>query len=378
MMIDLFYRFMIFIIALGIAMDFNALYLFFSICYVCIVKKEKEICFELSVWIYLVLVLIYIFGFLLNTSYLTLDDPVLSICKYALQLLIVFFMFTLRPDGDLIIFSKAFSISLIFKCFIIISFSYYLSETTNDYYGYGRLFNPIQGIDVVSPKVALALCVALSLYTLILNDRFLINILLVSISFFMFNFIQSRTSIVISSFLLVYLIFKSYRTISFNRKITFLMFLSIIILLLMLYYGYIQSDQLNDSVSDNRLMESGLQSKRYLHWADGVQKLIYNPFGGFSIDERIEYIHHFHNLFIDSARIYGWVAFLLVLYLIVSGFYFIMKKKRLFSDFINYVISYFVVVLIMMQDVIIEGNFQVFISWVLIVLLATKIKTRNT
>ncbi|TOP72780.1 hypothetical protein CGH09_24135, partial [Vibrio parahaemolyticus] len=107
--------------------------------------------------------------------------------------------------------------------------------------------------------------------------------------------------------------------------------------------------------SDNRLVSSGLESKRFLHWKDGLNKIIDHPFGGFKVDPNIEHVNYFHNIIIDSARIYGWFAIFLIVSIFTTQVYIIYKYNR--KNITRLVFVFVFLTLIMMQDVVIEGNF---------------------
>lgn len=100
-------------------------------------------------------------------------------------------------------------------------------------------------------------------------------------------------------------------------------------------------------------MERGLGSLRFNHWIDGFSKIPFFPSGGFTVNGAIEDTKWFHNLWIDVARVSGWIP----LSILLAINYYILKKT-IFSNnpYRLYILTAQLVCLAQMfQEVIIEG-----------------------
>ena len=104
---------------------------------------------------------------------------------------------------------------------------------------------------------------------------------------------------------------------------------------------------------------------RGLLFKDGMLKIFISPIGGFTVNNDLIRTKWFHNLWIDVARLGGWFA-LVDLLLLNLSFMMPVVNKRINHPLGKYFYILSIATLaIMFQDVIIEGNFRVFLMYVL-------------
>lgn len=341
-------KILLMLVAVAIALDMYQIYL---ICFALLILiNDMNNKFNYESILVLLLAIVFVISFAFKTDALFLSNPLLSITKYIVILSMMFYFAFFISVEERRFFFAAFCLSMVINGLIIIYYSYFLSLTTSSYFGYGRLFNPIHNVDTISPKIALSILAPLMAYCLLVRPNRAMLILILTLSLYAFVFVQSRISIVMSVILLTTLLYYEYIKFKISTKILLAFSFLIIVSGFMLDYSYTSFD-----FSDNRLVSSGLESKRFLHWKDGLNKIIDHPFGGFKVDPSIEHVNYFHNIIIDSARIYGWFAIILIVSIFTTQIYIIYKYNK--HNIIRLVFVFVVLTLIMMQDVVIEGNF---------------------
>lgn len=143
---------------------------------------------------------------------------------------------------------------------------------------------------------------------------------------------------------------------SLKRTIITLVFLFVSIFLALSFFGHIVEPIFNK-------FEAGLSTLRFEHWEYGLNVAPDYPFGGFEVNQAIEEIGSFHNIFLDSARMGGFGSVMLILILLMPTALLLKRKIVGNFDFV-YAIS-LVCVLIMMQDVVIEGSYKILIIYLM-------------
>ncbi|CAH6889196.1 conserved membrane hypothetical protein [Vibrio chagasii] len=335
------------LISIAIALDMYQVYL---VCFSLLVLMngvDGKIKYE-SLFI-LLLTVVFIMSFSFKADDLFLPNPLLSIAKYIVIINMMFYFSFSMSLEERKFFFVALCLSMIANGLIIIYYSYFLSLTTSSYFGYGRLFNPIHNVETISPKIALSVLAPLIAYCLLTQPSRASIMVILSLSIYAFVFVQSRISIVISLLILFSMFAHEFYNVKPSKKIIFV-FCFFIISGLIINYSYLSFD-----FSENRLISSGLESRRFLHWKDGLNKMFDYPFGGFKVDPSIEHVNYFHNIVIDSARVYGWFAILLIVIIFTSQIYVIYKYNV--KNILRFLFVFIFLTLIMMQDVVIEGNF---------------------
>lgn len=219
------------------------------------------------------------------------------------------------------------------------------------YYGYGRLFNPIIDKEVNSPAAALKIaCLAsLCIWYILQQTVFLKKLLLllfVATLTLLATWLASRAYFVITFLSLVLALILNFKTKNIVRVILFgtVGFL----LFLMLF----QNIDVSIFSRLNRL-DGSLESARFLLWKDGFAKLLTHPVGGFSVDQTIDPVRWFHNVFLDSGRLAGWLPVFSLLIFTLYSFYLFLSKRNEHSLFAGFIFA--IVFLLMQQDVVVEA-----------------------
>lgn len=307
-----------------------------------------------------ILVVIFIIQFLFSYEELFLPEPFITLIRYILMCSILFLLIARLDYYHNKFFLNSLSFFMILNGLVIFGFSFYLKEITEINYGYGRLFNPVHGVETISPKISISTLSGLVIYCFCdFSKNGIKKIIICFLCLSGFWFVQSRIAIILTILLLLiygYLQAKLY-IVSFKRLIIFglCIFITMISISIYTYQNHVES--FNDA-PQSRLAEDGLKSKRFEHWEDGFEKTIMNPLGGFKVDPKIEMVNYFHNILIDSARINGFISLIPCLLIIFYCYYLICR----YSDDYLYlnIISLSMVVIVLMQDVIVEGNFVIF------------------
>lgn len=339
-------NFLLILTALYMSIDIY-LYIITLFIFLFVTPIKKQIKIHLKNILLFIIVISFLLLFLLNSSQMTLPNPLLTIMRYCLLVFFIFYLSNFYEIDKLIYFFFWLCIFTLLSAFIISGYSIYLNISSFRTLGYGHVYNPLHDVYVPSPKIALQIALCISYITLFFNTKKIIKIILYIISFATILYLQSRASFLILLLLalspILYLI-KNKRLL-----IIVLLFLSITLVLIIF-------KEPNIVIDKYRITNSILESKRLLHWFDGINKLIEYPFGGFYIDKNIENVNYFHNIFLDSARIYGWFSIILLI-----GMFIIYFSTLIINNNKIYFLLFLINFMILNQDVIIEGNFLLFL-----------------
>lgn len=237
-----------------------------------------------------------------------------------------------------------------------IAFYSYITDPIN--YGYGLLYNPLTRQTQNSPLVsnALSLTASILLYWSItlsntIKKTFSITLLIFSLGLALF--LGGRTFFII-------LIISFFITIAFsvNTKKT-LFFLTLLILSALTVLSIQKSNYKNQYISNVTERFSHISDNvRFKYLSSGLKTLADHPFGGFKLEEKKENWPWFHNVFLDNARLGGWIPFLsLGIIFLTAGIKLTRNKTSRSSSLYIIFIS---ASLLMQQDVILEGDYRYF------------------
>jgi hypothetical protein len=227
-------------------------------------------------------------------------------------------------------------------------------------YGYGRLLIPYTDLEINSPGISntLSIPAAVLLYLIFSQKKmyaqvFLFMMLVMTISFALFT--GGRTFFVIVLVALSYLFLMNVKV---KFIINLLLYGVVFVFITSLVYG--EYDEFKKYVDFTMLrFDDGLASNRFSHYAYGIGEIIYYPIGGFSVDQTIEKTYWFHNIILDNARIAGWfpaAALVSVFIMILMSAF--QAREPYFKFF--YLVA-IVSIIVMMQEVVIEGNYKLLI-----------------
>lgn len=292
------------------------------------------------------------------------------------QIVVVFFisvgyggyLFQRLGSNERLLFLTSYIFGFYSKSILIVLFSFYTDPIL---YGYGKLINPLNLEELNSPGVSnsIALCSVFFLLLFTLKSfKFFVNLSLILFVFFSFIcgiFLAGRTFFLIlflASFYILYFKFK----IEYFFKMSIISFAAI----LFLYNNDYLLAKLSFVIDR---FDSGLSSSsRFEHFFSALERIPNYPFGGFKVDSNIENTYWFHNLFMDVASLGGWIPLLLLIFYFIYSFLLFLFSRSNKNDIrIGFGVFSFSF-LIMMQDVVFEGNFQLLIISFLSTLLFLK------
>jgi hypothetical protein len=236
-------------------------------------------------------------------------------------------------------------------------------QTDATLYGYGRLHNPFTGEDINSPGVSnsLAMFSALIVYILFTDIgktyRVVLSVLLLTTIVVAIS-LGGRAYFVI---LCLAFFLKAVPMIFKSKLIPATGFVALVALMVAAVSASLERMEDFDRYYQilSYRFESGLESSRFEHYADGLGKLFLHPFGGFETDPAIEVTPYFHNVFLDNARLGGWIPLAALLLMVALAGRALPRRKNPDVRFGLYV--FFISLLIMQQDVVIEGNSQLLV-----------------
>lgn len=320
-----------------------------------VVYKGRGVQLSINYLIFLMLVFLgMILPFLVGYKVMPVERPEVLFFAWVFNLLFLSYLF-FRLDPHLkIIAVFYYCLGLFSESFLVVVFSYYTS-LAGEYYGYGRLLHPLSGMLINSPSVSNSLVP----FTVILLYR---------LFFYKFDFIWILSSVLLAfsisgalflggraffvCLLVALLVFLAFSSI--GKKLLIILF--VIVLALVFFTMYSDLELFAGVLSR---FESGLESTRFEHYASGLSQLASHPFGGFNVDQNIESTFWFHNVFLDNAKYSGWITFL-ALFLLFLFFGLKLLANHTHPYFIILFCLYTVTLLLHQQDVVLEGNFRLF------------------
>lgn len=290
----------------------------------------------------------------LGGNRMEIDEPLRSLVPLLFYLIVAGFVLQSKSQEIQYKFIVLYVLGFAFDTLVIVGYSFWVDASR---YGYGLLLNPFSGEELNSPGASNTLSVLAAMLTFFLFQRLgyvkkLAALSLMSVVLLAAIFLGGRTFFVILAASFFMVLFLGVRL----KQLPKVFLVSAIVLAL----GVVlisSVDFLSDKVELTlHRLSQGLESKRFEHYAHGISVFFNYPFGGFSVDPNIENTKWFHNIFLDNARISGWIpvlSLLLAMVYIASAYF----RKR-YNYFVFGFLLFFVSVLIMQQDVVLEGNFR--------------------
>jgi len=334
------------------------LYLPILIIYLSINKLKIEyISIDRKTFIFIILILFFLIPlYTIGYDGVYLPNPI-SAMFYILSLILIggYALYYATPKSRCIAIIF-FALGIFFENLCVALYSFY---TDPKVYGYGNLISPFGDGEINSPSVSNSLAIGFVIFEYLLinsksNSVKIISLALTIITFMMAIFLAGRSFIIIifinTLFLSIY--HKNFRNLLF-----------ILVLLTGLYITFfLSSIDLSSNLTDTflRRLEMGIDSGRFPLLIQGSSELLLHPLGGFSVDKSIEDTYWFHNIFIDAGRISGWLP---VLSLFAAIFIVVRRRIHTISNdsFDVADIIFLTTLLLIQQDVIIEGDYKKFI-----------------
>lgn len=286
----------------------------------------------------------------------SLESPFNVFIKFCAILLLGLYSALRFNASKYYLFFVAYLIGVVIDQLIFVGYSFY---TDRYKYGYGLLLDPYLGREFNSPGVANLLALSFSIffplsmakkYNRIIFLLFSLFIILIAVSGL---FLQSRTFVIIMFLTLGISPFVFFKLWGGIKRYLFLCLISMTTFFLFIY----KTDLMErfDSSGITKIYED----TRFNLIKDGLEKVPRYPFGGFSPERENFNGPWFHNIFLDTARMSGWIGLSLVTLFFVVGFFQIYQGYHSSNRyFMIYFWSLIISFLLMLQDVVVEGIFQ--------------------
>lgn len=366
-------HFLFYLSVFFLGMGFHAVYVF--LLFLFIMMKPKYLMkpsFKVSFSILFVLISVFLIPqYLIGYNQITVDHPLISM--FSVMFSVVVYGFILQQMSPGVIKNSIFILILGIgaEALITIVFSYSSNPLL---YGYGLLYNPISNREVNSPGAALKIaCLSALLIWELFQDRAFYRkvfiLLVISLLVIASLWLASRAYFVIIFISLL-------MSVALNVKLRSLFSILFLGLLgVACFYSLLQYFEVSTFSRVNRL-DGSLESPRFLLWKDGLSKLLSHPLGGFSVDQTIDPVRWFHNIFLDAGRLAGWIPVISLISFSFYSFMLFLQKRNQFYFFAGYM--FVVVFMLMQQDVVVEAmiRFLVLIYFCAI-LLGTSFNTNN-
>lgn len=302
---------------------------------------NKRMCFASLV------LMVYVLLFYSRPEYITNADYKYKIFVffifYVIYLFQIYSLFGRVAEPSIV---KCLMWSIYIKLFCICVYSLYLGD-----YGYGLIYDPFAREEVNSPAYSNQLSICLVYFLLMTfstttRHRW-IYLLFLSVGIYFGFFLGGRFLFVALLFSMVLLFFK------LRLRTAIIVFMCMLLISISIYF--LSENNYYISFMLERFSSGGSNSLRFLHIIDGIEQLILNPLGGFFVNPAIEDTHWFHNLVLDSAKVFGYVI-LMPLFIMIFVFGLSSIKGYYDKNFFYLSIMSIVLLVVMMQDVVMEYN----------------------
>lgn len=313
-------------------------------------------------WInYLFAIFFILFTYLPGLEYMVVDSPVGTF------LVVLFLVGITVPIFNSISIEQSIKLlhSFLFGLFIYVT-SVVLFALLTDPIGYnaGSLVSPfVQDLryntSAFSNYLAIVSCGYL--YFILIEKRLVVKCM-------SFAILLAALTMAISlggrAYFIMLFIFTALLLFRLNSFKVYLKIITVVLLLLIVFYYYSNEYLVFADVLLSKF-DTGLETTRYEHWEFAIQKIPDYPLGGFDVNQQIEEIHSFHNIFFDAGKFGGWLPMFLLLVIISFNFSVIFFIKKSVIHVYFFWIFSFILILNMMQDVILEGTYKFYVLFVM-------------
>ncbi|EAT9997616.1 hypothetical protein C2P65_22605 [Salmonella enterica subsp. enterica] len=309
----------------------------------------------------LFIILFILFVFFIGEDRLLLEKPF----KYAAYIIFMIFCLTLLLLNNIEYAQKAilfFIFGIFLRAEIIVIYSFL---DPSGVYGYGKLLDPFNHEEINSPGISNSLAMVFVFLLVVFEPKTLARKIFLILAYPLLLlssiFLGGRAFFIIAILGLVYQ-YKNNRNI---KAIIFLLFsaLGFLVLFFIMFKDAPVFEKYFNLIFE-RFGSEGLKSARFELIQDGISKFFMYPFGGFTPYASEYSGSWYHNIYLDSARVAGFLPLIMFLIsnIILFSCYFKCKKR-------NHKNKYFflsvITLIIMCQDVILEGNMMLLICYAL-------------
>ncbi len=296
-----------------------------------------------------------ILTFTLGCQRLTIESPLRGLASILVALVFGGVIFHYQKYKIKLNLLGFYLFGLFLDNFTIIAYSFLNNPLL---YGYGMLISPFSNEEINSPGVSNMLAISFSyfyFFAIYKKENIfikLLSIIVIVISLACAIFLGGRMFFIVA---FITIIFYFITHVSVKNSVLFF----IMVFLVCISVGYLIS--MNEYLASkldftiNRFINEGLHSLRFQHYLHGLEMFFLHPLGGFEVDTAIEDTKWYHNIFLDTARVAGWipVLFLLAALLYTAKFFnYRIKHSDISLPFWVATTAF----LIMQQDVVLEGG----------------------
>ncbi|MDE9621220.1 hypothetical protein [Citrobacter portucalensis] len=311
----------------------------------------------------LFIVLFVLCVFFIGFSKLYLDSPI----KYAMYIIFMIVCLTLllvnnieNAKGMLLFFI----LGIFMRAEFVVIYSFL---EPSGVYGYGKLLDPFSHEEINSPGISNSLAIVFMYFVVAFkantfNKRILLT-LLYPLLLLSSIFLGGRTFFIIA---IISLLYQYSRNINLKATIWFcLISVGALITFSLIFKDLPIFDKYFNLVFE-RFGSEGLKSARFELIQDGITKFLMQPMGGFTPYASEYSGNWYHNIYLDSARVAGFIPLIMFLFSNLILLFSYLKYKKQNRKVKNpYFFLSILTLIVMCQDVVLEGNMMLLICYAL-------------
>ncbi|EMQ0960560.1 MULTISPECIES: hypothetical protein [Citrobacter] len=311
----------------------------------------------------LFIVLFVLCVFFIGFSKLYLDSPI----KYAMYIIFMIVCLTLllvnnieNAKGMLLFFI----LGIFMRAEFVVIYSFL---EPSGVYGYGKLLDPFSHEEINSPGISNSLAIVF-MYLVVafkantFNKRIFLT-LLYPLLLLSSIFLGGRTFFIIA---IISLLYQYNRNINLKATIWLcLISVGALITFSLIFKDLPVFDKYFNLVFE-RFGSEGLKSARFELIQDGITKFLMQPMGGFTPYASEYSGNWYHNIYLDSARVAGFIPLIMFLFSNFILLFSYLKYKKQNRKVKNpYFFLSILTLIVMCQDVVLEGNMMLLICYAL-------------
>ena len=338
--------------------------LLFLLCFLSLYKNKTLYLGTLATSLNILFILLFVlFVFVIGVDRLVLEAPF----KYAIYIVFMIVFLSLLLVNNMEYADKAllfFALGIFFRAEAVVIYSFL---DPSGIYGYGKLLDPFNKQEINSPGISNALAVVFVFLLVAFKARTIIQtaflIVIYPLLILSSVFLGGRAFFIIA---IIGLFYQFRKNLSLRTIIFSLLSGTIIISLVLILFKDVPIFDKYFNLILERFGSEGLKSARFELIQDGIAKFTMHPMGGF-IPYASDYSGEwYHNIYLDSARVAGILP---VMMLVISNTILLLSylKCRKFNRNIKkpYFFLSAITLIIMCQDVVLEGNMMLLICYAL-------------
>jgi len=314
--------------------------------------------------IYLSLIVFFVtVTFAIGLERMTVANPARSYINSLLVILFGvlaggFFLMSM-PYKIRIIILAMYILGLFIQSMSIVIYSFILDPV---HYGYNFVITPFGGGIINSPSVSNLLAVVFSFFFYFLlygknKITIVVSYIIVVSSFIGAIYLGGRAFFIITACaILFYIVFHKNNNVLKILLYIALLFILITITTIIVFQG-IDKDFVGFLTGRFLSIHNSRRIDLYVY---GIIMIPNYPFGGFTVDQNIAPVASLHHFILDSARVAGWIPVIIF----ISALFYLGRKVFSIKHKTEYLLPICLIIvtlLLMSQDVVLEGNYRLLI-----------------